>query len=273
MINQIIHDIIDASDLLILADHLERFILYLESSSNREEDINKLLHELDILQDFFALSDDEPYQILDDELAVNHYLYCCLSDSRHQEETVIFIKAYIDEIRSHIKNPQGARLSENDINKMMAYLEERFNFCERLFKSDQLRISLINNSFDNMNSVYRALKMGDGSIIHSVFITHEMKDFKYPQIYTLLHELGHVLHTAITREPLGIPDSFREIQELMFRKSLGDTPWQLVEIFADCFVCAASAGTELESGNPLSIIHPDDKAVLLHYFDWLMANI
>lgn len=152
-----------------------------------------MLDELNSRQDFFALIDDGPYRILGDELAVNQYLCNCLFDCHSLEETKLFIKGHIDDIRNRVEAPQGNRLSESDIHRIMTHLEYRFSFCKRLIKRDKLKIALLNNSFIDMNSVYRALPMSDGSINHSVFISHEMKNFNHPQVYTLLHEL-YTLH-------------------------------------------------------------------------------
>ena len=272
MKTQIIENILQASDLLELADYLEKLYTHLELY-NQEQIFRKLLLELDSRQDFLAFIDDEPYQILDEEFTVNQYLFCILADCHSPEEAKIFLKAHIDDIRSRVGPIQGDRLSENDIHKIMEHLEKQFSFCERLFKNDRLKIAPLNNSFADMNSVYKALLMADESIIHSIFISYERKDFGHPQMYTLVHELGHALHTSITRDPLSIPSSFRVVQEKMFRKSLNFPSREIVEIFADCFVCVATAGTDFESGNPLSNIHPDDKEFLVQYFNCLLANM
>lgn len=266
MKSQIIDNILESSDLFELANHLGKLYTQLEPS-NQEQILKQLLSELNSRQDFFAFINDELYQVLDEEFAVNQYLYCILADCHSPEEAKLFLKAHIDNIHSHVRLPQGDRLIESDIHKIMDHLEKRFSFCKRLFKDDCLRIALLNNAFSDMNSVYKALPMGDGSIMHSIFISYERKDFGHPQVYTLLHELGHVLHTSITRDPLCIPSSFRTVQERMFRKSLNFSSREVVEIFADCFVCVATVGTEFEAGNPLSNIHPEDKEFLMQYFN------
>jgi|GEM_PF-4323240 hypothetical protein len=155
----------------------------------------------------------------------------------------------------------------------MEHLEKRFSYCRRALKFDQLRIALLNNSFYRMNSAYTSKFLTDNLIIHSVFISHEKKNFGHPQEYTLLHELGHVLHTSITRKQTTLPKSFRFIQESMFQKSLNYPPEQVVEIFADCFTCVASLDTKLENENPLNMIHSEDKALLVKYFDHLMEEM
>ena len=265
MINKTIDEILETTNLLELADRLEIFHTQL-NPSNQEEFLKQLLYELGSRHDFFAIIDDGPYQILDGEFEVNQYLYNALIECNSLEETKIFIKGHVDDIRSRVETPQGNRLSESDIRKMMTHLEDRFSFCEKLFQFDKLKIVLLNNSFTNMNSVYKALLMSNDSIYHSVFISHEMKNFGLPQAYTFFHELGHVLHTAITRSPLDVPSSFRNIQEIMFPASLNYSSEGVIEIFADCFAFVATMGTDLEAGNPLNSIHPDDKKILMQYF-------
>ena len=273
ILNKIIDDVMETSNLVDLANRLKMFIAYVESSPDQKKPVKKFLNELEAHLSFLSFTNDEdPYQILCADLAVNQYLSCCCYSNYLPGTITAFIKDHIDDINERVENPQGVRLSKEDINTMMAYLEERFVFCKKLFKFDKLRISLIDNSFDDVNSFYRAIIMEDDSIMHNIFIPYEMKNFCHSQIYSLLHELGHALHTAITRDVLSVPNSFRIIQEHMFQESLNDMSLQLVEIFADCFVCAVTAGTELEADNPLSIIHLDDKELLIRYFDSLIEN-
>jgi len=273
--NVMIQDIIESSDLLELADKVDHFLQYIQSESKQKTLIHKLEQEINTSQSFFRLMDDEnnPYQILNGKSVIIQYLYNILPYGFREKESLVSIRNNINHIRATIENPQGKRLCEKDIRKIMAHLENRFKYCSRVLKSDHLRISLLNNSFKTMNSIYTSKILTNDVIIHSIFLAHEKKSFGHPQEYTLLHELGHALHTEITRKQATLPESFRSVQELMFRKSLDFPPIQVVEIFADCFTCVASLGTELEKNNPLNAIHPDDKALLVKYFDYLMVEL
>lgn len=270
---EITHGIFEANDLLEMAEYLDLFATYIGSSKDGQA-ILEMEKLLSAYQDNLSMLDAElPYLIFEKELTIAQYLFNVWPTSGNFDERLDDILEIVEKIQNMLIPPQGERLGEREIRYWMDHLESRFKYCTKLFPRDKLRISLVDNSIVNQNSIYTGKEVGENIIHHTIFLTHQVPGMDFPQEHTFLHELGHVLHTAVTRQQAQPPASFRQIQKKMFTKSLDWPPKRIAEIFADCFGYVAAIDTKLEKENPLDKMHPDDKIFLAKYFESIFEGI
>ncbi len=270
---EMMQGIFEANDLLEMAECLDLFSTYIDSSKDGQAilEMEKLLSSY---QDALSMLDAKlPYLITEKELTIAQYLFNAWPTSGNTDKRLDDILEIVEKVQNMITPPQGERLGEREICYWMDQLESRFKYCTKLFARDKLRISLVDNSIVNQNSIYTGKEVRENIIHHTIFLTHQVPGMDFPQEHTFLHELGHVLHTAVTRQQARPPASFRQIQEKMFTKSLDWPPIKIAEIFADCFGYIAAIDTKLEKENPLDKMHPDDKIFLAEYFESIFEGI
>lgn len=92
--------------------------------------------------------------------------------------------------------------------------------------------------------------------------------------YVFLHEVGHVLQFAITKDTHKVPISFKPVFELAYGNKFENVdPLDMVEVFADSFSIAAVYETEYCSITPFhSRFFTIHQAMLAVYFRMLCAN-
>ncbi len=93
--------------------------------------------------------------------------------------------------------------------------------------------------------------------------------------YVLLHEVGHALHTAITRDLSRVPESFLPVFYVTTGGKDGNAipKEDLAEVFADTFSVAASFETVLAEHNPFCVKWPRSlQLALFSYFSLLVDN-
>lgn len=90
--------------------------------------------------------------------------------------------------------------------------------------------------------------------------------------YIFLHEVGHSLQLALTKDSEKVPESFLSVFEITFNNQIANVnPAHWPEIFADSFTMAVSYKTPLQKTNPLCQEFPDlSMAGLAAYFKMLI---
>jgi len=81
-----------------------------------------------------------------------------------------------------------------------------------------------------------------------------------------MHELGHLMHTRITKKEMSVPDSFTAIPSSVFNIK-EPSPKDMTECFAKSFAIAATGGTEY---NPYDNISPEFISALIIYMQDLV---
>lgn len=127
----------------------------------------------------------------------------------------------------------------------------------------------LDHSHCQFNSVYMAG-------INAILVTGHRRDLeKCSMQYVFLHEVGHALHMALTKNPAAVPASF----EAILPGVLGADPTAIrakywPDLFADAFTVALSYKNHLANSNPFCKAFRDsDQAALAEYFRLLISAV
>ena len=95
--------------------------------------------------------------------------------------------------------------------------------------------------------------------------THIHEESPDSEEYSFIHELGHVLHFALTDSLSIAPEGFTQIQKIMLNeKGIPAINENVCELLADCFAMAATLGPPLEKYNSYEMLSGKDKSLSPH---------
>ena len=267
-----ISNVLDSKDLFELADNLEYFIQQIQRESNKKKLLFNLYRHLTDATVILDIS-PPPFHILSHQRSVLFYLknYWIFQDS--SKENINVLTRIIKEIRNSILKPQKPIIDDKKIKELLLFTEKRFSFITNVVQNHPIQILCLNHSHKNCNSYYSARLSSDGKIEDRVFITSSERNVDFPKEFVFLHELGHLLHTRITKSLMTVPKSFCMIQERMFQKGLDDVSEKTAELFADCFGISVLYNSEYEHLNPYKNIHNDDNIYLTMYMVSLIGSM
>jgi len=171
--------------------------------------------------------------------------------SHSSEDNHKCIRAIIEQIRHFFIPSTSPHISEENVHKLMALVDQKYNYCSKVLREKTLNILIVEDTCVDGNSLFMAYD-GDAfereiSANKDIVILSRVRDDVYPE-YAFLHELGHILHLRLTQEyhDWMPPKSFDFLQKIMF-KSLVNKPQSVwAECFADCFAIAALHRTVYE---------------------------
>ena len=138
-------------------------------------------------------------------------------------------------LRKYIK-PSGIQIRKESIKEIMSYLDENYDFSNKVFKDNVAMILLLDNSHIDYNSECYIGKSKDGMIIIHLFLYHMKPD--NPENPTpegvFFHELGHALNARLTGESTVVPPKILDFLEaLCFPTIKSLTEDKQCEVFAD----------------------------------------
>ncbi len=110
--------------------------------------------------------------------------------------------------------------------------------------------------------------------INAVLVTGHRRDLeKCSMQYVFLHEVGHALHMAITKNPAAVPASFETIlPSVLGADPTAIRPGDWPDMFADAFTVALSYKNRFANCNPFcSVFRDSDQAALAEYFRLLIS--
>lgn len=186
-------------------------------------------------------------------------------------------KQSIENIISRINTEyQPNPFQNNDysyIKPMMELVEKKYNYLSILNQKSKLHILVLDAIHNKWNSFHSATIYENGFVVSRIMLTHPKKNNKIPQEFIFPHELGHVLHTVITKKLQIVPKSFYSVMEIVFHKANDYPENQVIEFFADCFAMSVLYNTEYEKFIPLDYVPRKDLALFEVYMSILINTI
>lgn len=269
MLNQKIHEVVNSRDLFELADALESFIAYIDNITNKEKAFNNLyqkVHQRKILTNLF--DGQTICTIVDEFESVLMYLYNYWLFQKTYEENIYVLSGIIKNIRENILLPQKSTISDDVIIDLLKYADYKFAFSRDVLKNNPLQILRLNHTHKNWNSYYSATIFEDGRINDCIILTHLSNNSIFKQEFSFFHELGHLLHTRITKKLSIVPESF----EMVFHKNKGISEDEKIEHFADFFAIAVLYNSPFAKYDPYITMEKESKIFMQDYFNWLIQR-
>jgi len=272
--------IMESVNLHELADNLEYFVEYAKTTPDKKTALSNLYKyiftfkmHLEELDDYDDDEGYDPWMIFDSNLAVNIYLEFHWPYGKEVDKAIKRLDGLVHEIRDSIIIPQGTILSSIEIEQIMDFLETKYSFCSKLLSHMPLHIVSLEHSCKYCHSFYLSDISEHGFEKDILILTHTHDKYNMPQEYTLLHELGHLLHTRTMEKPDTVPASFKTVMEEVFIDEMNATPREIAEIFANSFAFAASKDSKYEHSDFGKALDDAQKDIVCTYFDDLMKSI
>ncbi len=262
LINNYIRKLYSCKNLFELSDCLQKLLTDTQSIPNR----NKVLHEIYInisLNDLYKTK--QHYYIYNDNESAIYYLmhYWTLKKTYKENSECLF--NIINTIKEEMIASQKIRISVETTHLLMEAVENRFSFCSKVLDSNPIDILFIEHSHTTWDGIYSSILINDCKIRDQIIIPYLRYEVDFPQEFVFLHELGHALHTRITKKLDILPDSFNMIINKMFVTIQHEPNDQKAELFADCFAIAVLAGSDLKKYNPYTFVRNEDCLILIAY--------
>lgn len=263
-----------SSDLLECAEHLSVFAKTALESEFRTM-LKKLLNRdmstaLYLIAPYFAVGSKDSYYLNIGNRALQVYLYLHIAHSLPPVKLFNNILEVATNIKDAFLPPSGKCVSDTFIKDAVTFLNDRFNFFDKVYGEKPI-FNLLSNSNVGYNSICVTRDNVQGITKYFVFLynmKHDVKDQISPQ-YVFLHELGHALQAKLTGSIYIPHESFKSYFKAVSPGT--DIPdLELCELFADTFAMAAMYNNQFSCYDPFAEIDSEMKSMFLDYIDKLM---
>ena len=271
----IIHTLFDSPDLENYGQILINFSNATYENKNRTTILNHFYEQLLYWSisklHFLNLKDGNKinYLICDGIRASMFYLYLFAPKKTSTVKTLNKINAYGKSLLEKFKKPIGKRISEDTINNVLQFLDEKYSFSSKVFSKSEAVFLLLHNTHKTFNS--ECLSINDNEHNRNLFFLYHMKKKNgiSPEA-VFFHELGHAIHAQYSGDVKKVPDNVIDILEkLCFPKIRECDNEEQSELFADVLSVGLMFQTPFEKYDSYKTIHNDDKKV----FKAIMENI
>jgi hypothetical protein len=245
-----------------LADNLDLLISSFKNVESRKKQtlMSEFYHMLNARVFFFK--NDSHIIVYNERESVPEYLYNYWSFMDSYRENVKQLQSVVSTIHNEILPPSTDGLSEQTLCDLFDLVDRKFQYGKNVLDGNPLRILQINNSHFKWNCYYIASIEEDTIVKDYVVMTCPQKP-NTRQEFGFVHELGHRLHTSLTKKLFVPPASFACFGYI-FDEDEKTNNAVMAENFADVFTIAALTGTPYEDCIPFEV-HPENKLLFSLY--------
>ena len=222
-----------------LPELASRIKICLQEDRMRQHDFDCLRKNLELsykkcLLDAFY-SGHASYCICTGAEATDIYLYRNWPASKSDRRNKKSLRQISEQIEDDLMPTRGTQITPTAVHKILALLEARYQFLQRVRKGKPLFIILPDCSHKNYNGLCRTHLCKRNQTDCEIYLFHSLEYHKYSPEFVFLHELGHVLNLALTGTLEIVPNGFLEFAEILFPNMTVPYQKTVSEIFADCF--------------------------------------
>lgn len=177
----------------------------------------------------------------------------------------------IGEIRNNIMIPQTKMISANIVHDLKKYIFSEFKYFEPVLSGNSIKIMFLNHEHREFSGIYSSNFHVSGYIRDKVFVFTAPKGGPSP-VFAVLHEMGHLLSTRITKSYHGLLESFEHIvvQLIPYDERRENFDY---ELFANLFAEAVLIDSPFQSHKMFKDIHEDNIRVCKVYFNLLFEHV
>lgn len=215
------------------------------------------------------------YYICSGREAIKMYLALAIPEQSSPLKTIKAIKEFGENILSHYVHPVGPKINENQINEIVIYLDENYNFLNKVFPTRKPIFVLLDYSNVDYNSecmvTYSKTEMNQYLLLYHMNSIAE--DMPTPEA-VFFHELGHALHARYTGNMKVVPQKIIDfLKDLCMPNIDTITPIQQCEVFVDILSAGMMFDSPFAKHDPFLDIHEDDKKIFKMLFEKLIDQI
>ena len=248
----LLQTVINSKNLYELADNIERLILsFQEIDSRCRQKLMAEFHHMIFVRVFFMSDKNERVKIYSVEESVIEYFYNYWEFATNFKENKRKLQGIVRKIRNEMIQAKATRLSQEAMQNLINLAEEKFQYITKILKEQPLKILQVDYSHIDFNCYYAATVLDDQIANDYVIMTCKHKNEKY-QEFSFVHELGHKLHTMITRKLSIPPKSFECFHYLYGEEDRKDSNI-MVEHSADVFAIAVLSNSSYERCIPYEV--------------------
>lgn len=270
MLEEHIFHICNCDSLFSLADNLESFLHYLDSTKNKKKALQALFQQINVHNFYSEFEEHSSCRIYNAKASVLKYLTNYWQYNSAANKDVERLCSIIKQIRESFVNMERHLMAAEMINNLFALADEKYNFTNRVLSEKKVDVLLIENTHKEWNSFYSAVvNPGEEVLYDSIILSSIPFNSISSQEFCFMHELGHLLHTRITMKIEKAPKSFEQLLTTMHPSSNHISDSTNVELFANCFAGAVLYDTEYGSHDMLKM----DGSIIGALDDYMLALI
>lgn len=270
MLQKAIDKLYNSNDLFELADSMEMLLSVIDGVHNK----NKVLREIYGNLSLFRFGLPQPFSIVEGQEASISYLLTYWRFQKTYRDNKKCLQDIIHTIHAVMLPPQKERISIEMIQSLVALVNDKFHFQQKVLGGATLEILLIDHSHTELGACYVATLTENPQesieLSDKIFLPYLRHEITTPQEFIFLHELGHALHTRATKLLMTPPDSFLNVLERIFPKAIHESDTIKAELFADSFAIAALHNSCFSQYD--SVIKEEDRLFLIGYMQNLIET-
>lgn len=210
---------------------------------------------------FNGLADDERKNfIYEGQDAINAFIALTMPPLSSPVKSLKELKNYSNHLLDIYTQPYGELISSNSISDIIEYLNQKYNFSQKIFNRNTPIFTILNISHRYYNSECLITSSPNGSSYH-FFLYCMKKDSNgaNPQ-YVLFHELGHAIHSRYTGNTDIIPTDVIDFLKNLCMPTIDSiTSQQQAEVIADIFAMGLMFNSPYAEFDPFIPIESEDK--------------
>lgn len=264
--------ICDSMSLFSLADNVERFLHHVDSSQNRRKELEEAHHYV-CMHEFYAKHDEYPAcRVYGPQQSVLKYLTCYWHNNSSTKKEISCLYGIVSKIREFFVGIERPHISTEKIQALFDLADKKYGYTNYVIGDQKADILFLPHSHREWNSYYTATVRPKCEVLRDFIMLLSMPfDSATSPEFCFLHELGHLLHTRITKEIEKVPDSFNDFLAYIAPQTIF-LEHAKAEFFADCFASSVLYDTKYEQFDELKL----DGAVknsLAQYMNFLIQQI
>ena len=205
--------------------------------------------------------------------ATDIYLYRNWPASKSEKRNKKSLQQIAEQIQDELLPAEGAQITSESVHEILALLETRYQFLQRVRKGKPLFIILPECNHKNFNGLCRTHRCQGNQADYEIYLFHSLKHQEYSPEYVFLHELGHVLNLALTGTLEIVPNGFWELSEVLFPKLTSSHQNAVSEIFADCFAMGVMSLSSMVQFDPFNSTRFECKQMIELYMQSLITTL
>jgi len=266
----LIGQVLASKTLFELSDNLEKIY-----NGPLKLTTNKLYKDLylQLKQVLFPLGgyQNSSYIIESGTVPVLYYLHSYWGFENTVRKNDIEMKLLVNSIRKEFSEVYNVTVPDSTIESLMIRINEEFPCFFPAMNGLPIKFLKL----DNMNKEFAgqyttSINTINGAIRDAIFVL-PVKSAQDSIEFAILHEIGHLIHTRLTKEYHKLPESFEIILNECIPLS-ERSPSKNIEVFADFFAAAVMHDSEYEQPSKIKKIHDSYKSYFKEYFNLLFRH-
>ena len=212
-----------------------------------------------------AFMDRHPgWSVAEGNVACMMYLYRNWAFAEKAEENVAQLTALAEDLIENYEECEEEFLTTDAATETMRIADRVYNFSQHILKDQHLFIFLFQARYRKEDSFCRCMNMTDDSMAADIYMLIPHKDHEATPQSIFLHELGHCVNIALTRDPEVPPEDFTLVMKLI---GVDEVECDISEFFAHCFAMSLLIEPDLLNADPFKTVPLSHKQMFRDYFN------